>query len=113
MPENVLTRLHRDGRDSECEEQFAVQRQVKVVGEGEQMRGQAREEAREAGGVGPKVGDGAHADHAVRVVAEDVSPIGWEVGRLRRRVSGGKTGTKSSRRSVCDVFRGSQDLILR
>lgn len=68
------------------------------------MRGQAREEAREAGGVGPKVGDGAHADHAVRVVAEDVSPIGWEVGRLRRRVSGGKTGTKSSRRSVCDVF---------
>ena len=85
MPQDVLTRLHRDGRDSEGKEQFAVQRQVKIVGEGEQVRGQAREEAREAGGVGPKVGDGAHADHAVRVVAEDISSIGWEVGRLRTR----------------------------
>lgn len=82
FPQDILARPHRHGRDAEPEQQLSVQRQVEVVRERQEMRRQAGEQPREPGRVGAKVGDGAHADDAVRVIAEDVFAIRREFGSL-------------------------------
>jgi hypothetical protein len=81
--EDVLTALHTHTPNTHEEQQLAIDRELEIAREGEEVRDQSREKSREARCFGTKVGDGTHPDDAMWVVAEDVGARGRKVGGLR------------------------------
>lgn len=73
---------------TECHEDIAIKRNLKVARKCQEVGGQPREGRTEIGCVGCKVCEGAHANDAVWVVAEYIRAVRRKVGAL---FGGGRT----------------------